>query len=453
MMPQDGSDNGSRSLRLLAPTTYGRVRLRTLVYIRWIAVAAQLTTILLVHYALGFRLQIVLALIVVGASALLNVVVTVRQPLGMRLSDRVAALYLAYDVLQLSALLFLTGGLQNPFSVLILASVIVSATVLSRGSTIGLGLLAGICITLLALWYRPFPWQDPGFQLPDFYILGIWQALIVSVMFIASYVGSVAEESRRMSDALAATQVALGREQRVSELGALAAAAAHELGSPLATIAVTAKEMARDVPKDSPLAADIALLIEQSNRCRDILADLARRPPDDGGEPYSRMPVSALVELAGQPYTIEASIEFDAGANSISANSPEPVVTRSPEIIRGLGTLIQNAAQFAESLVTVETRWDDNRVTVSVRDDGPGYPSNLLDRLGEPYISTRDEDGEHMGLGIFISSNLLNRTGAVLTFRNRPQGGAHVTVAWTRSDLENFGKVGHAASADTQAAA
>ena len=414
----------------------GRVRLRTLVYIRWIAVLGQLLTLLVVRYGLGFDLPFGICMAVIAISAALNIAITLRRPLGNHLTDRIAAQYLAYDILQLSVLLFLTGGLQNPFSVLILSPVVVSATVLPRGSTIGLGLLSGGAITLLALWHLRFPWH-PGetFELPDVYVMGIWEALELGVVFIAAYAGSVSEEARRMSDALAATQMALAREQRVSALGALAAAAAHELGSPLATIAVTAREMERTAPPDGPLAEDIQLLLEQSNRCRDILAELARDPEADGGSPFARLPITVLVEASAQPHMAShAEILFD-NRPADGAEGPPPIIARSPEILHGLGTLIQNAAQFAADQVVVATRWDQNRVTVTVEDDGPGFPSHLLDRLGEPYLSSRGEGG-HMGLGIFIASTLLKRTGATLSFFNAEDGGARVEVRWQRAAIE-----------------
>jgi two-component system sensor histidine kinase RegB len=413
----------------------GRVRLRTLVYIRWIAVLGQLLTLMVVRYGLGFELPFGICMAVIAISAALNIAITLRRPLGDHLTDRVAAQYLAYDILQLTVLLFLTGGLQNPFSVLILSPVVVSATVLPRASTIALGLLSGAAITLLALWHLPFPWHPgQGFELPDVYVMGIWEALELGVVFIAAYAGSVSEEARRMSDALAATQMALAREQRMSALGALAAAAAHELGSPLATIAVTAKEMARVAPQSGPLADDIALLIEQSNRCRDILAELARDPEADGGSPFARLPITALVEAAAEPHMgSHAEILFEHRPGQ--EDGPPPIIGRSPEILHGLGNLIQNAAQFAADQVVVSSGWDRERVTVTVTDDGPGFPSHLLDRLGEPYLSSRGEGG-HMGLGIFIASTLLKRTGATLSFYNGEGGGARVEVRWLRAAIE-----------------
>jgi two-component system sensor histidine kinase RegB len=279
--------------------------------------------------------------------------------------------------------------------------------------------------------------------LPALYIFGIWAALVLSTMFIAAYAWSVASEARRLRDAYAATQLALAREQRISAVGALAAAAAHELGSPLGTIAVIAKELVRELPSDSPYAEDAALLLSQSERCRTILAELAHQPHADRGEPFTRLPVSALIEAAGASHrapdirVIYATASGGAGSGGEDTRAvDEPRVPRSPEILHGLGNLIQNAIQFAQREVTVTTFWSENAVHVDITDDGLGFPPSVLARLGEPYLSSRAGVRGHMGLGIFIAQTLLERTGAVLTFENLPEGGAHVAIRWDRANLE-----------------
>jgi two-component system sensor histidine kinase RegB len=427
--------NGERRTQ----STPGRLRLRTLISIRWAAVLGQSAAVVLVHYGLGYSLPLFHCAAAIGASALLNVVLTLRGQLGRHLPDYHAVLYLAYDILQLTALLYLTGGLNNPFSLLILAPVIVSATALSRPATIGLGGLAVAVITLLAFYYQPLPWPLPGFTLPEYYMLGVWQALVIGILFIAAWVGSVSEEARTMSDALVATQVALSRAQRLSELGALAAAAAHELGSPLATIAVVAKEMRRDVPKDGPLAEDVALLIEQSDRCREILAQLSRRPDQQPGfEPGRFMPLSQFLDFVAEPYRAEGKPVVIQVAAADEASGTEPDIERVPEVIHALGTLIQNATQFARTTVRIDAQWGASAIAIDVVDDGPGFPPLLLDRLGEPYVSTRKDQGGHMGLGLFIAQTLLGRYGARLAFGNRREGGARVSVKWERASAEGM---------------
>lgn len=413
----------------------GPVRFRTLMLIRWIGVIGQAVALFVVNVGFGLDLPMVLALGIVGVSALLNLVLLLSPPSGGRIDHRQATLFLTYDLLQLAALLFLTGGLYNPFTLLILAPVTISATVLSRHTTIALSVLAIFLVSILAFWHLPLPspvlWVEPS----RLVALGLWVALVSAIVFMASYTFTVAEEARRMSDALSATQMALAREQRVSALGGLAAAAAHELGSPLSTIAVAAKELAREVPADSPYADDVRLLVSQSRRCSEILAQLSHLPEEaDPETPFERLPLSALVELAALPYEKD-DIEVDFRQRA-EDGSPEPVVPRTPELLHGLGTLIQNAVQFATTRVAVETGWDANETKVTILDDGPGFSPVVLAELGEPYVSSRSGGGGHMGLGVFIALSLLDRGGAAVAFDNRPEGGARVVVRWDRGILE-----------------
>ena len=417
----------------------GRVRLRTLVAIRWAAVAGQAAALLVVHLALGFPVPIVPALLCVAASAGFNLWVQ-RGRTRMWLGDRDAALTLTYDLIQLGALLYLTGGLHNPFSVLILAPVTVSATLLSRRSTIWICGLSVLLATILAIAHEPLPWPKGSFTIAPVYVFAAWAALVLAAVFIAAYVWSVAEEARRMSDALAATELALDREHRLAALGALAAAAAHELGTPLGTIAVAAKELRGEAPQGSPLAEDAALILEQSLRCREILAQLARRPeltrPAD--REFARRPLSLLVSSAAEPHRAAVpTIVLEI----VRHGSPEtePHLHERPALLHGLGNLVQNALQFARRRVPIELLWDGREVVVAIRDDGPGFPPEILDQLGDPYLSRRGAGaGEkiHMGLGIFIAETLLGRTGAAIRFSNRAEGGAEVAIRWRRATLE-----------------
>src|SRR5690625_3203725 len=277
-----------------------RLRLRTLIFIRWIAVLGQVIAVAAVETALDFEIPLVPVLAVVAVLALLNLMTALRHRGTVWLSDRPGRVYLACDLLQLLVLLALTGGLQNPFAVLILAPVVVSAATLSRRSTTVLAALAVTGIALLSRVHLPLPWHEPGFQLPSIYVLGIAVSLVLAVIFTAGYVSSLALESRRLADALGATQMALAREQRLSSLAALAAAAAHELASPLATIAVVSRELERelppDLPEDHPLREDAALLRGEAERCRRILTELANRPDAEEDTPYHHLPLAALIE-------------------------------------------------------------------------------------------------------------------------------------------------------------
>ena len=422
-----------------APAENDPVRLRTLTLIRWVAIAGQVLALLVVHYGFQFPVPLGPAFAVVAASLLLNLIVLTGHPTPVRLGERSAAVGLAFDILQLAALLYLTGGLENPFSFLLLAPVAVSATILTVRSTIALCVLSIASITVLAIWHYPLPWAAGGFSVPQVYVLGIWIALAIGIVFFAIYTWRVAEEARRMSNALAASQLALAREQQLAALGGLAAAAAHELGSPLGTIAVVSGEIARELRPDSPLYDDVQLLISETARCRDILAELSERSEDDDDDasPFASLPMHALVEAAMERHDVEnVTVNLTAAGGPDDDPAAEPVVARSPEIVHGLGAIIQNAAQFARHHVEIETLWDRQYIRVRIQDDGPGFAPGLLERLGEPYISSGNRSTGHMGLGIFIARTLLQRSGGGIAFRNGPAGGAVVDIVWRRDTLE-----------------
>ena len=417
------------------------VRLRTLIFIRWIAVLGQATTLLFVHFVVGFPVPLIGAAVAVAASVVLNLVLATANPPTRRLTDSQATLHLGYDLLQLGVLLYLTGGLANPFAVLMLVPVTISATILSGRSTLELGGLALICVTGLAFYHWPLPWSGGDLELPPAYIFGMWTALVLGTAFIATYAWRVACEARRLSDALVASSLALASEQQLSALGALAAAAAHELGTPLGTIALVAKELSRAIPEDSPLNADIGLLRTEAVRCRDILARLLHRPDHQDQFPFDRLPLSAVIEEAAEPHR-HYGIDIDVVADGVA--DEEPQLRPIPELVHGLGNIIENAVGFARDRVTITMHWDSRTVSITIADDGPGFEPGLIGWLGEPYLGSRGADADSdegrddaggMGLGIFIAKTLLGRTGARLSFANRPGTGAAVTVNWPRASL------------------
>ncbi len=430
-----------------------RLRLRTIVRLRWIAVVGQAVTVALVYFVLGFDLPIGLCAAVIALSAWLNIYLRTRYSARLWLRSEHATAMLAYDILQLAVLLYLTGGLQNPFAFLMVAPVTVSASKQPLRHTLGLGLLVIGCTTLLAFIHWPLPWyRGQTLTLPLTYVGGAWAALVSGVIFFALYAQRIAKEARQMSDALAATEAVLLREQSMSALDGLAAAAAHELGTPLSTIAVVAKELQRELPEDSPHREDLDLLKTQTDRCRDILARLSAGS-EEPDTVLSRMPISQLLEEAAEPHRVfDIDIDIESGPSQNpdldKADRAEPIGARNPAILYGLGNLIENAADFAKSRVDVRAEWGHETVSITVSDDGPGIPAAIRDRLGEPYVTTRGSDGANtlssngeshgMGLGFFIAKTLLERSGARLQFSNRtpPDHGAQVRIVWPREAIE-----------------
>jgi two-component system sensor histidine kinase RegB len=414
----------------------GRVRVRTLLLIRWMAILGQLMALLIVDGILKLALPMLPALVTIGASVAVNVWIIARYHRGEWHQDRSATGYLAFDIVQLAVLLYLTGGLDNPFALLFLVPVTISATILSLRSAVCLGLLAVGCVSLLAFVHLPLPWPAPGFQLPQMYAAAIWVSLVVGTLFLMFYAWRVAEEARRMSEALAVTQIALSQEQEFSALGSLAAAAAHELGTPLGTIALITAELLHGHAVAGEIRTDLELLGSEVARCRAILASLARNPSAGADPAVSQMAFDALIaDTAARYGDADTAVLVTAGA---TANPP--LVRRSPELVQGLGNLVENATEYARSRVDLEFTWNDEEVKLSISDDGPGFAENILDLLGDPYISTRPGSGR-MGLGVFISKTLLERTGAALHFFNLRQGsGATIVIRWPRHIIDLAGK-------------
>jgi two-component system sensor histidine kinase RegB len=415
-----------------------RLKLDTLVRLRWLAVMGQCAAVAFVHFELGFKLPFGACLSVILASAAINLWFRIRRPASHRLGDDAASFLLAFDVLQLAVLLYLTGGLQNPFSILFLAPIMISATALPPQRTLGLGLLAIGCATLLVLVHRPLPWRDGSpMELPFLYVVGIWTAILLGIAFTGAFAYRVAEEGRQLAGALAATELVLAREQHLSQLDGLAAAAAHELGTPLNTIALVAKELDLQAPKDSPMAEDTRLLREQVARCREILSKLTSLGDDEEGGFLGTMTLGHLLEDIASPHR-SFGIDITITCNG---DGPEPVCPRSPGLLYGLGNLVDNAVDFARTAIAINARWTADWVTVEIRDDGPGFAPEVLLRVGEPYVTTRgarrldQEGGSGLGLGLFIAKTLIERSGAQLTLSNAmpPASGAIVRIVWPRA--------------------
>jgi len=440
----------------------GRPRLQTLILLRWLAVGGQAAAVLFTALVLNFDLPLVACLATIAASAWLNIILALLQPTPRRASEREAIAYLAYDIIQLAILLYLTGGLGNPFALLFLVPVTISATTLSLRATIGLASLALAAITFLGPFHLPLPWfAGDTVELPSLWVVGMWAALVLGVSFMAAYAFRVAREGRRMAAALSATQLVLAREQRLSAIDGLAAAAAHELGTPLSTISLVANELRRDAAAtvDPALRDDLALLHSQAERCRDILATLRRRA-EEGDDVHERMPLAVLLDEAATPFRDRGrAIVIELSPDSQARSGEPPDFVRRIEILYALRNLIENAVAFSRTRITISARWWADAVEIAIADDGPGFPAEIIDQLGEPYVSSRrphpgsqnghssrqtggreasEREGGGLGLGFFIAKTLVERTGARLTAVNRPRGtpGAIVRLIWPRRVVE-----------------
>jgi two-component system sensor histidine kinase RegB len=426
-----------------------RLRLQTAMRLRWFGIAGQLATVCYVYFGLGFKFNFGICLALIAATAWLNVILRLRYPARTRLSTQLATSLLTFDILQLAALLYLTGGIENPFVFLIVAPVTVSAATLPLFNTLALGALAAATAVILSITYHPLPWYSTStFELPAIYNIGVLTSVLAGMLFLALYVWRLAKEARQMAEALAATEMVLAREQQLHALDGLAAAAAHELGTPLSTITVVAKELAREATPGSSMADDVALLQSQAERCREILRKLTRGPTEP--DPlHARISVRELLEETAAPYR-GFSVKIDISAAPVEGGdqpNPEPVGERRPGVVYGLANLVENAVDFAQARVEITATWSAREIVVSIRDDGPGVPPLVLDALGEPYITTRPSrhmergaDGEPsgMGLGFFIAKTLLERSGAVVELENRkpPEHGAVAKVTWPRDVFE-----------------
>src|SRR5689334_6457720 len=423
------------------PSRY--VRLDTILRLRWLAVLGQLAAVFIVSQGLNFEFAVIPCLVIIALSAAINLAMqTIFNPM-QRLEPFWAAALLALNIVELAGLLFLTGGLQNPFSFLFLAPVLISATALPVRMTIALGIVAVACASNLVFYHYPLPWDsDDPLVLPPIYLFGVWLSITLAIGVTSLYAFQVTEEARQLSDALAATELVLTREQHLTQLDGLAAAAAHELGTPLSTIFLISRELEKTVP-DGPLSADLKTLREQATRCRDILAKIAQL--SSSGAPFDHMKLSLLIEEVVAPHR-----DFGVDIKVRIAVSPtrEPVGARNPAILYGVGNILENAVDFARDVVEVNAWWNNDTVEIVISDDGPGFAPDILKRIGEPYLSRRrgpeEAQGEHhgLGLGVFIARTLLERTGAKVSFTNRafPDHGAVVQIAWPRQRFE-AGKV------------
>lgn len=417
-----------------------------MILLRWVAITGQLTAITVGTLVYGLQLELGLCYLAIGASVIANLSATLLFPENKRLTEQENLTLVMFDLLQLGFLLYLTGGLHNPFALLVLGPVTISATALSLRSTLVLCGTAIVLVSVLAQFHLPLVTQSGDvLRLPQIFVFGHWIALIIGVVFTSAFSRRVTSEVHSMSDALAATQMALAREQKLTDLGGVIAAAAHELGTPLATIKLASSELIDDLKDHPEMAEDAALIRDQADRCRDILRNMGRAGKDD--LLMRQAPLETVVEEAAEPHVARGkSVQFFQ-KHADEAGLAHPVIQRQPEIIHGLRNLIQNAVDFADEAVRIETTWSQTGISIRILDDGPGFPPQVLGRIGDPFVRrgsrTRSTGArsayEGMGLGLFIAKTLLERSGATLRFANRSEdntSGAVVQVTWPREKID-----------------
>lgn len=410
-----------------------KLRLETLVRLRWLAVGGQTATVLTVGIFLQFSMPMEICALLIALLAAVNAWLQISYPATWRLEPSSALALLAFDLLQLTALLYVTGGISNPFAPLISVPVIISSASQPLRYSLALVLIAMLAITALVFSPFPLPWY-PGSVMPfePLLLAGMWFAIVSTTSFAAFYAYRVSHEANQLSEALTATELVLQREMHLSELDGLAAAAAHELGTPLATISLVAKEMSREIEPGNRLHDDVQLLISQAERCRDIMKRLTTLSADNE-EHMRRMPLSSLIEEVTAPHR-EFGIEIEVVEQS--PRTGEPMGRRNAGILYGLGNLVENAVDYARSKVTVTVAHDKEYVTIMIEDDGEGFAPDILQRIGDPYVTRRNPQDKAggLGLGLFIAKTLLERSGAELTFENSP--GARIKVVWKREFMD-----------------
>lgn len=442
-----------------------QIKLDTLVRLRWLAILGQGAAVLFVWLGLSYSFPAILCLALVGLSAWLNLYLQMQFRKDFRLKALPATALLAYDSCQLAALLYLTGGLHNPFAVLLIVPPVISATTQHVRFTSFLAVMNIAFATTLIWFHLPLPWASGApINLPVVYVFGVWASIVLAMIFMSIYAFRIAQEGRMLADALSATELVLAKEQHLSNLDGLATAAAHELGTPLATITLTSKELERELFDDDPLKEDVSLIRSQAERCREILGKIRSLSSSDDTN-FTKHALSTLIEEIVEPHR-----NFGIEIKSIFSKEcgEEPILLRNPGITYGLGNLVENAVDFAKSEVEIHASWTEDLLSLRIMDDGPGFSDHIRARLGDPYVTSRDlkqrlasETGESdtgaddldgigggLGLGFFIAKTLLERSGATVTVSNRQvkltdpkqsdsaKTGAVIHIYWPRAQLE-----------------
>ena len=418
---------------------YSPIDARLILNIRWLAIFGQLAALLYTFFIVKLEIPIGPALFVIGLSVAMNVWQTRRTTVTRRKDDQNFAA-LSYDVVQLAVLLYFTGGLLNPFCILFLAPVFVSAAILRRREAAILVGLVVVCVSLLAVYNYPLPWGNEPILQQKLYLVGLWLSLLLSAVFIGVYAWWVASGARQLSEELSEARLNFAEEQQAVALGALATSAAHKLGTPLNTITVITHELEREIHPDDPIYEDVQLLRSEAERCRIILRELDEYKLVESPDADTDISIAAFLREILDERIEKSEIAFFIQINPQDSGAL-PQIRRRPEIVQALDDVFRNAETFANSRVTVSANHSQQNLQIVVADDGEGFPNDVLARAGQPWNSTRQGDEGHRGLGIFIAQTLIEAVGGSILFGNSVAGGGEVKIIFPMSAV--IGRAGN----------
>ena len=405
----------------------------TLTVLRYIAIFGQFIAVNIVFYYLKLDFPINESYVIIFFGFLTNLFLQFRVKMN-QLKDSYASFFLLYDLIQLTILLYFTGGILNPFSFLLIIPAIVSSTFLSMGTTIILSVITSFMLFLLTHYYLPLPGMDPNiFFVPNFYKLGILTSILIGLIFLSYFGIRFSGETKKRSEALNKLQEVIAKEYELESLGGQAAAAAHSLGTPLATISVVAKELKKELGDNKEVSKDIDLLISQTKRCSEILKRISKKQIEEDIF-ISSMKIEDLLEEIIDSFKETSLKQIDFFTEE---DKNKIIIQRTPEIIYGLRNFIGNAVKFSTSRVQINLKSNDMIIEIKICDDGPGIPEDIINKIGEPYIKSKSKElsaNSGLGLGTFLGKTLLERQGANLKFkRNSKLGGALVVLSWKPS--------------------
>ncbi len=410
---------------------------KTLVILRWIAITGQLIALNLVFFILELKFPILFAHFIILIGFLTNLFLQFKVK-TTQIKDFNSSFYLIYDLIQLSLLLYLTGGISNPFSILMIVPAIVSSTFLSMGTTLILGVLTIFFLFLLSIFHYPLPGiHEYGFTFPKYYLTGFFIAIIIGLIFLSYFGIRFAGETKKRSEAISKLQEIIAKESELSSLGGQAAAAAHSLGTPLTTISVISKELRKEIGKDSKYTKDLDLLISQTKRCSEILRQISRKEIAED-KFFSKISFEDLLEEIIKSFQESYGKTFEL---ITSDDNNKLLISKIPETIFGLRNFLGNAAKFSKNNVKVNLSSNDQKVQIEILDDGPGFPDDVIQILGDPYIKSKSsavKGKSGLGLGTFLGKTLLEKQGAKILFDNKSLlGGAQVRISWDISNLKS----------------